>query len=569
MKNFIRIFTLLLMYLVSINLAAQNPAMVKDIWDGSGDGKPFFLRELNDILYFNAYDETNGVQFWRSDGTGSGTYVVKNISTGCLYNIDSYLYFSGNDGLKGAEPWKSNGTAAGTVIIKDIVKGKTGSNPSYWAKSGSTVFFNPLLNSEWQLWKTNGTDAGTAIVKTINKKGNDAVCLLHDVNGTLFFWADNGSTGQELWKSTGTDAGTVLIKDICPGSGTSLVTQFPNPYSNYKDMAGQSSAVNANGIFYFLAYEPVYGQELWKSNGTASGTVRVTDINANSGNSTPTMLTVMGDYLYFTATDGSSGVELWKIHLVNGTVTMVADINPNGDSYPMQLTVVNSALYFSANDGTNGRELWKYDGVNPPAAVTELNGTSDGVEGEVAFKFQEPWTDHWCLPNDNGIVYFEGTNGTDGWELWMYDTQTGSYSQVADINPGSADAYLSWAEFAGGKLFFTATDGANGRELWVFDPSSPRKGFFEAEEAGVKDNFKIAVYPNPADDNIVVSGSFSDKTNVEVRLFDILGAVLLSLNLSGVSGLNESMSLSGLAPGVYIVELRIGSHSVQKKIVKR
>ena len=37
------------------------------------------------------------------------------------------------------------------------------------------------------------------------------------VGGLLFFTADDGTTGLELWKSNGTAVGTVLIRDINPG----------------------------------------------------------------------------------------------------------------------------------------------------------------------------------------------------------------------------------------------------------------------------------------------------------------------------------------------------------------
>ncbi|NCS52900.1 hypothetical protein GQR42_06985 [Microcystis aeruginosa FD4] len=41
------------------------------------------------------------------------------------------------------------------------------------------------------------------------------------VGNTLFFWANDGVNGVELWKSDGTAAGTVLVKDIEPGSSGS------------------------------------------------------------------------------------------------------------------------------------------------------------------------------------------------------------------------------------------------------------------------------------------------------------------------------------------------------------
>ena len=44
-----------------------------------------------------------------------------------------------------------------------------------------------------------------------------------DVNGTLFFTSFESGSGRELWKSDGTAAGTVLVKDVNPGYENSSI----------------------------------------------------------------------------------------------------------------------------------------------------------------------------------------------------------------------------------------------------------------------------------------------------------------------------------------------------------
>src|SRR5205823_8808173 len=107
------------------------------------------------------------------------------------------------------------------------------------------------------------------------------------VGETLFFSANDGVNGTELWKSDGTAAGTVLVKDIRPGS------------------AGSSPSYHTvvKGTLYFTANDGVNGVELWKSDGTAAGTVLVKDIRPGSSrygsplSSSPDHLTAVGAQL--------------------------------------------------------------------------------------------------------------------------------------------------------------------------------------------------------------------------------------------------------------------------------
>ena len=71
--------------------------------------------------------------------------------------------------------------------------------------------------------------------------------------------------------------------------------------------------------------------------------------------------------LYFSASNGADGRELWKLNVSTGDVAMLKDINSGGDSSPVGFGVFNNILFFMANDGVHGQELWK------------SNGTADGT----------------------------------------------------------------------------------------------------------------------------------------------------------------------------------------------
>src|SRR5262249_127342 len=278
--------------------------------------------------------------------------------------------FVAGDGDHGPELWKSNGTATGTVLLKDIHPGSSGSNLADLTNVGDNSLFFRADDGDHgrEPWNNDGTPEGTVLAKDLSPGSGDAYpCELTDLDGTLYFVAAeqmkaSGYPDGTLWKSDGTEAGTVLVKD---GFGLRALSEL--------------TAVN--GMLFFN-----HCGSLWKSDGTTTGTVFLKAFpSIFSG---PDNLTDVGGTLYFSGDDGSSGKELWKSNGTAAGTVLVKDINPGkfkfslgGDmgmhgggsssypnsSVPRFLTNVNGRLYFAASNGTsktgNGNELWTSDGT--------------------------------------------------------------------------------------------------------------------------------------------------------------------------------------------------------------
>ena len=200
-------------------------------------------------------------------------------SPGAALVVNGIAYFAASSDGNGAELFRSDGTAAGTYLVKDINPGSTGSSiDGMMTAGGGKIYFIANDGSTGlELWTTDGTTAGTIRLTNINPStsaSTDFITNLMDVGGTLFFVGDDGVTGDELWKSDGTVAGTVRIADINPaaaanGVGSTTTTNF---------------AVLGNTLFFRGTDGTVSntGTELWKSDGTAAGTMLVKDIFAGT-----------------------------------------------------------------------------------------------------------------------------------------------------------------------------------------------------------------------------------------------------------------------------------------------
>lgn len=280
-------------------------------------------------------------QLWRTDGTPSGTVLVRNFGTkglGSFFVLGGRLYFPGYDPEHGVELWSSDGSTSGTVLFKDIKTGNRDSNPAYFHPFGKGFLFSADDGTHGrEVWFSDGTAAGTNLWKDVNPGiGGSHPSNFVMGNGKLFFTAESDATGRELWVSSGTPD-SVMVLDVTPGNtGSSPDNLIPS----------------SNGVLLTLK-----DTELWTTDGTPAGTKAI-----HSFQSIRPLVNLTGANRFaFAASDENSGVELWLTDGTPGGTTLLQDIWPGVySSAPSNLIALNGTLFFLASDRPHGRELWAF-----------------------------------------------------------------------------------------------------------------------------------------------------------------------------------------------------------------
>ncbi|MGB2236949.1 MAG: ELWxxDGT repeat protein, partial [Candidatus Poseidoniaceae archaeon] len=436
--------------------------MVKDIHDknslgnhptlGHSGGHVTSLMTMNDILYFPAQDIEDN-ELWRSDGTESGTYMVKNIRSNYSYgtgpsylnqsqprsivNYGNNIYFRALGDSGGFELWKSDGTESGTVMAKDIEPGPPGSNPYYLELAGDVIYMRARSsNYGEELYAFDISNGTSWLVKDINSGSADSgIDTIFAIGSSVYFSATDGIHGEELWKSDGTSSGTFMVKDINTGGALSNGS-YPHDFATL------------DGNLFFVAYDGTSNAyAVWKSDGTASGTVILKN---NSDN-----IKINGNYIHFKDGDG----KLWRS---DGTITetvlitdnhSVYDFYPTNDSIYIVERTLNPTIY----------SLWKFDKTN--------SGFKELVTGFSSMS---------QLFTIEDTLYFKGDDGTHGDELWRSDGTIAGTVLATDIANGSDGSNIGlnfefanhnpWkAQKIGNTLYFTADDRVHDKELWAYD----------------------------------------------------------------------------------------------------
>jgi len=221
------------------------------------------------------------------------------------------------------------------------------------------------------LWMSDGTSVGT---KPLTGPGTSHPDLVPTeqvtVGNQLFFVAIDAAKMGELWVANGSELRRLAVFDITPS--------FPREWLGWVAPARYLSTDGSHALFVAPA---VGGDTLWTSDGSPAGTVPLFPARFLPGDLVPQGLWLAssaGRLIYFQATTGTYGSELWKYD--GTTAQLVKDIRPGPESADSSVfDVINGICYFAANDGVTGRELWATDGTaDGTVRLADLNPGASG-----------------------------------------------------------------------------------------------------------------------------------------------------------------------------------------------
>lgn len=463
---------------------------------------------------------------------------------------------------------------AQVTLVKEINDGGTSnSNPANLTVHNGKIFFaaddsngsNTPGGADFgkELWVTDGTTSGTSFVKDIRTGSSGSSPFnLFSFNNKFYFTAFD--TSSELWTSDGTEAGTTKV-DIMP----SITGESPQRF------------VELNGLAYFTAG----GQPGSTTQETVNKLIQWDGVNdaeqvADIG---PGFETILQDmivfnnqifiYMNYSTDDDTVGNELYAYNPTTDTFSLIKDIDAGtGDSSISNFTVVGSTLYFEADSA-----LWKTDGTTAGTVAVSSASTLAGIANLYAW---------------NNLLFFEGDDGTNGDQLYVYNPTLDTVTNISNIsgsdnnhdpedfvayngylyysgeNGTSSDRYLFRTDGAiisqidatikdideivvlNDILYFEGDNGSTGNELYSFNPSTLSSDNAKAEI--------ISIYPNPTTDYIMVP---SGLVNTNYTIHDITGKQVSQGLIS-----SEKIELN-LKSGLYLLNIKTELSSITKKIV--
>ncbi len=417
---------------------------------------PEGLVAWNNLLLFNADDAAHGREPWISDGSETGTHLLLDVYPGATGSFPGsfvqqggLFFFAATTPEYGRELWCSTGDVETTRLVLDIAPGQANASPVMLTAMENSLYFTADDTvSGPGLWRISGSD--TSPEKLVDFKQYDTEMSpagLFALWNTLYVCFRDSSRESYVYRLEMTAQGRAGLKRIQTGFDMiqSLVKNWPPEASTvlFRDALAQTlyiassppliaSASTSEGLLFFPAHTEAHGSELWKSDGTPSGTCLVGDMFPGPASSSPDQLAVLEDRIYFIAEDPGNGRILFVYDSITASAIPLVVSQSDFDWPPFGARI--SAAF------------------NSGLLCTSILPSRAGMSGPYLLYIYEIHGKTYCrplltLPSDPGRwpdaitssgarAYFGYSDEEHGMELWSTNGTAEGTRMVKDINIG-------------------------------------------------------------------------------------------------------------------------------------
>ncbi|WP_020528641.1 T9SS type A sorting domain-containing protein [Flexithrix dorotheae] len=547
----------------------------------------------------------------RTDLSSFNTYTVPELAgIRTTFPLNDNVFFQKAFGNWGMELGKYN-LITGLESVKNINEVKKGISLENQIKIEDKILYSGTIDSI-QSFGLFSFDGNLNVVKPNSYK----ITGQHDFftfQDKIYFSGYNEVIGYELFQTDGNTFS--LVEDIIEGrnwSGPHLFQEFKETLyfivrkdkerylakleddkvemiksfgtNSYNIGFSPEEVISSDNSMYFMV--SAAGEDIWISDGTAEGTLKIKDFYKCEG------LSLLNQNICYLAY--GQGDDFFRFYNIdkNG-VEETFNLEIPKSSLVENFIQFNNELFFTEFSKTNRYTLWKSDGTKegttPIKKLYEKKLASTRSFGFTVFKDK---------------LFFSALNPGNGIELWYSDGTSQGTSLFKDLNPGGS-SYPKYFTVLNDKMYFQAFTSTSGEELWETDgtPENTKMIFDlqEGPEGSLPQNFftfnneiyfwanvhstgnqlwslandevlsisdsrqpnPVTIFPNPTTDFISVSHDSKLEIPEDFEILNIEGKSF-SVNL-----IDGKVHLKSLPSGIYILKFKIKGKLYSRRIVKK
>jgi ELWxxDGT repeat protein len=635
-------FTIISMVLGTIGsqmaFAQNGPTLVQDLHVGTASSDPHHFFNYNSTTYFTIADASYQPKWMKTDGTAAGTLPVQcPLPRAAKWlgatHINEKIY------LLLLEPTQD-------ALYKNIVLATT----DFTTTTILDTFQTHVISAD--IKRFSAQDGKLMIIYRYTNVGPSGSSMLVVHNGNqkgilLKEWIESGR-GFKMEVATYTSANATFIEEnydgFYPGQGhykailpVANVATGTQPKLIFKQSWYNTPAANLFKSFgvtnnYFLVsigdtlthftlsgtrtniktgigntkyvatignqfYFANHRNELWKTDGSAAGTVRLNPV-FETPNELITNILGGGAFPYLITQSGTTTRTYYL--MPQGTLSRVGF--KNRASY-FQPFVSNGVQYIFSRDSINTPthcpifSLVRYGQTEAQSKTFELR---DKTIGLCDSKLPSPVSS--IIPNNN-LIYYGMTTNLLGTELWKLDLKNTSPIKNPSVftNHLNAMVYeqkvkLDWVQATDSVAHFEVqklkqdgsefetihstiaessdayhrsfdelpVEGVNEYRLKTVSKSG-KIGYSPTQKVDYQNLTNFTIFPNPTNEDAFLNLKAFEGLRVEIAISDLSGKVLLKQTIENASPLPQRLHVSKLEKGTYLVHIQ----SVNKQAVTR